>query len=107
MVVTPSFRAKAPLKKRRSSSALKQTQLPHPVSRPQGMKGVEETAKDTTAPTGTGSGSTEPIIVDSPPPSTSQTASPAAASAQSAPASTTTTTAQPGPDQSGAAPKAS
>ena len=109
MVVTPSSRAKAPLKKRRSSSALKQTQLPHPVSRPQGMKGVEETAKDTTAPTGTGSGSTEPIIVDSPPASTSQTVSSAAAaaSAQSAPASSTTTTAQPGPDQSGAAQKAS
>src|SRR6185312_6915866 len=53
MVVPPSTRAKAP-KRRRSLTALKQTPLANPVSRPQGMTGVEETPQDPTAPTATG-----------------------------------------------------
>src|SRR5690349_20727393 len=94
------------LKKRRSSSALKQTPLLHPVSRPVGMTGVEETAKDTTASTGSYPG--DLIIVDSST-TTPQTASPAAAaaSAQSVPSSSTAQPAQPAADQSAAGQKAS
>jgi len=108
MVIPPSTRAKAP-KRRRSLTALKQTPLANPVSRPQGMTGVEETPQDTTAPTDTGTNTVETIVVDPPTPTTEQPVSSAAAaaSAQSAPASTTTTTAKPGLDQSGAGQKAS
>src|SRR6185295_11351739 len=110
MVIPPSTRAKAP-KRRRSLTALKQTPLANPVSRPQGMTGVEETPQDTTAPTATGNNTVETIVVDPPTPTTEQpcssAAAAAAASAQSAPASNTTTTAQPGLDQSGAGQKAS
>ena len=108
MVIPPSTRAKAP-KRRRSLTALKQTPLANPVSRPQGMTGVEETPQDTTAPTDTGTNTVETIVVDPPTPTTEQPASSAAAaaSAQSAPDSSTTTTAKPGLDQSGAGQKAS
>ena len=106
MVTKPNTRHQQPLKKRRSSSALRRTPLPDPVDRPIGMQGVEETPADSTVPA---NNATEPIIVDSPSPTTAQDGSSAAAaaSAQSVPASTTAQTAQPTPDQSGNGQKAS
>lgn len=106
MVTQPSTRAKPPMKKRRSSSALRRTPLPDPVDRPVGMQGVEETPADTTAPA---NNPVESILIDSPSPTTAQDGSSAAAaaSAQSAPASDNAQSTAPNPDQSGNGQKAS